>query len=79
MESKCSEKCDPNEKLLAISNRLLPIQQILAKMQDTKSTVGAVCKKNNDRCHNLLVPYKTKLTICQSKITLYWRKFVERA
>ena len=47
MESKVFEKCDPKEEFLAISHTPLTISQIKPKIQNTKSTVGALCKANN--------------------------------
>ena len=55
MESVVFQKCHPNEEYLAISCTPLPLSQIAPKMNNTRFTVGALCKANNDSSHNLLV------------------------
>ena len=48
------------EEYLAISYTPLSLSQIAPKMKNTKFTVGALCKANNDSSHNLLTFFKNK-------------------
>ena len=48
------------EEYLAISYTPLSLLQIAPKIKNTKFTVDALCKANNDISHNLLTFFKNK-------------------
>ena len=54
MESEVSKKCDLIEEFSTISYTTLPICRLQPKMQNTKSTVGALSKPNNDSSHDVI-------------------------
>lgn len=55
---KMEPKSYSKEECLAILHTPLPISQITPKSQNAKSTVGTLCKANNDISHDIITSRK---------------------